>query len=380
MDGKIKKRKIFSGGKEYNIPREYDVEALHGSDCQFDLVNGVVTRISVNGKDLPKDDAIAQRKHDDAEKRKAEEEALRLQQAAARRQAQAPVAPQNQGGGGGGERDSFDMSKARVPNDVRLITVQNPDNFNLKLNKFARLEPELDRDGNVKKVKFEFYKKGKFKLSPNFGSLFNDPLSIASRQEEAAKSLFSDSLKTLDFKPDWRLVVGLGGHSVYETGMTLHHIYGVPYIPASSVKGVVRNWIINTKFHNSEKEAYKNSDFCYLFGCPAESVLKKAHQGQVSFFDALPISKPNIQPDIMNPHYGDYYGGKDIYPTDTQSPVPVPFLTVVNTTFRFHIGSKKWDMTQQFEGKTIAEWLTDALSEHGIGAKTAVGYGYMTTS
>ena len=58
-------------------------------------------------------------------------------------------------------------------------------------------------------------------------------------------------------------------------------------------------------------------------------------------------------------------------------PVPVPFLTVVNTTFRFNIGSKQWALTDSFKGKTIMDWLSEALSEHGIGAKTAVGYGYM---
>ena len=44
------------------------------------------------------------------------------------------------------------------------------------------------------------------------------------------------------------MVVGLGGESVYETSITLHHIYGIPYIPASSIKGVVRSWIITEVF------------------------------------------------------------------------------------------------------------------------------------
>jgi CRISPR-associated protein Cmr6 len=105
--------------------------------------------------------------------------------------------------------------------------------------------------------------------------------------------------------------------------------------------------------------------------------LGKAHQGNLTFFDALPTEKPTLQPDVMNPHYPDYYSKKSA-PTDTQSPIPVFFLTVAKTSFRFIIGSKKWNLdSTQFWDKTIEEWLVDALQEHGIGAKTAVGYGYM---
>ncbi len=38
----------------------------------------------------------------------------------------------------------------------------------------------------------------------------------------------------------WRMVVGLGGESVLETDLTLHHLYGVPMIPGSALKGLTR--------------------------------------------------------------------------------------------------------------------------------------------
>ena len=47
---------------------------------------------------------------------------------------------------------------------------------------------------------------------------------------------------TLELKLNWRLIVGLGNESVYETGMTFHPIYGIPYIPGSSLKGVLRSF------------------------------------------------------------------------------------------------------------------------------------------
>ena len=388
-NGKIKIKKNNTaelkreGVKDLQLPNIYDYAGYvpkEGSvtlDCQYDdTVNPF--KISIGGKLLPIKQDIVKKREDKAAQEAAIAEAERVRLLAERQQAQQRQQPQA-AQQGGFERDSFDVLSACVPSDTKRITVENPDNFNLKFQKFARLEPEFDRDGNIRKQKFEFYKKGKYSIKPFFGSLFDDPLSIASRQDEAAKELFGDKLKTFDLRPNWRLIVGLGGHSVYEVSMTLHHIYGVPYIPASSVKGVVRNWIIANveDFKNDEKKAFKDAEFCHLFGCPAESVLKKAHQGWLTFFDAMPITKPEIKPDVMNPHYGDYYGGKNPFPTDTQMPVPVPFLTVVNTTFRFNIGSKQWALTDSFKGKTIMDWLSEALSEHGIGAKTAVGYGYM---
>jgi CRISPR-associated protein Cmr6 len=165
---------------------------------------------------------------------------------------------------------------------------------------------------------------------------------------------------------------------VYETGITLHHVYGIPYIPASSIKGVLRSWVIYSKFENSEKKALKDRLFCRVFGCPAESILESAHQGKVTFFDALPIKSPIIEPDIMNPHFPQWYGGKGA-PVDTDKPNPVFFLTVKNTPFQFLLGSKEWNLESAlfWDEKTLGWWLENALAEHGIGAKTAVGYGYM---
>jgi len=95
----------------------------------------------------------------------------------------------------------------------------------------------------------------------------------------------------------------------------------------------------------------------------------------------------------MNPHYGPYYSdtsGKA--PADYHNPVPIFFLTVENTEaenteFEFIIGIKEKDNTaiqnqkSKFKGKCPLEvgfeWMKKTLSEHGIGAKTAVGYGYL---
>ncbi|MFN4254820.1 MAG: type III-B CRISPR module RAMP protein Cmr6 [Saprospiraceae bacterium] len=293
-----------------------------------------------------------------------------------------------------GRNDSFQREKCRVPKDTKALPIRGEaiENFSLKLNQFARFEESQNNRGDWER-KFLFFKGKGFQIQTNFGNLFSSPPQLADRQKNAAKALFPTDGNLIEqkFKPAWRFVTGLGGHSVYETGLTLHHIYGIPYIPASSVKGVLRSWVILQKFKNNEGKAIQDKCFCEVFGCPSEVTIEKdnkknkykshfeeARQGKVTFFDALPTRSPTIEPDIMNPHYPNWYGEKAKAPLDTESPVPVFFLTVVNTPFEFLIGSKAWDLsTQKFWDKTLGEWLEEALEEHGIGAKTAVGYGYM---
>jgi CRISPR-associated protein Cmr6 len=81
------------------------------------------------------------------------------------------------------------------------------------------------------------------------------------------------------------------------------------------------------------------------------------------------MEPPNIEPDIMNVHYPDYYS-KNKNPTDDQNPNPIIFLTIKNTKFKFLLGSKDENLLEKSK-----KYLSESLSEHGIGAKTAVGYG-----
>ena len=262
---------------------------------------------------------------------------------------------------------------------------QQIENFSLLLNKCAYYEEPQD---SKKEGKFVFYHKDRYELQPAFPAELVQ--AAAHRHRTAIRALH---LKMADLRPmqiDWRFVVGLDTESVYETSMTLHHIYGIPYIPGQAIKGVFRSWMI-LECCESEEDALKRQWFCDLFGCPKEkSFYKKAHQGNVVFFDALPTDlKPeHIQPDIMNPHYSQYYGPESKPPADWQDPVPVNFLTVQGTTFEFFVGvaSEKnqeiKDSTSPFYKQTllgvVQDQLPEALSMHGLGAKTAVGYGYFS--
>ena len=175
---------------------------------------------------------------------------------------------------------------------------------------------------------------------------------------------------------DWRLVVGIGAEHVQETNMTLEHVYGIPYLPGSTLKGVLRSWVIREHFKNDEKLAMrdienstpadlkqKKEDFFTVFGSQKTS-------GKVRFLDALPAGNFRFELDIMNPHFSKYYTGSE-FPTDDQKLNPISFLTLKDVPFRFLI------YAQTAVPLDLAKnWFTEAITNLGFGAKSAVGYGY----
>ncbi|TVM02757.1 MAG: type III-B CRISPR module RAMP protein Cmr6 [Candidatus Brocadia sp. WS118] len=290
--------------------------------------------------------------------------------------------------------------KLFLPTDTQSVfDWDSIDNFSLKLNKAAPYFAD-------EPAGFKF-----FKMDKKGNKLIEILPKYTEKIIEVILKRFLMSVKALNlevkdqiFIPDWRLIVGLGTDSVYETGITLHHIYGFPYIPGQAIKGVLRSWIINGFFHqnegNKKEGAYSDKLFCDIFGCPSDSAYKEARQGKVWFFDALPANTPTIEVDVMNPHYSKYYGG-DKPPADYLDPVPIPFLTVSKETgFCFLIGvSKKQELSfkvSSYKTSPIVKYLEkeggvkvdsslldismtllkDALKEQGVGAKSAVGYGY----
>lgn len=217
--------------------------------------------------------------------------------------------------------------------------------------------------------------------------------SINKRRKNFIEALIGSGLfhsKEFSSKCHWRLVIGLGAAHPQETSMTLHHIYGIPYIPGSAIKGVTKHWAVqkfaahlfqsqnNNDFEKTLKEIsedldngnernsivddIKFNDLIKIFGTQ-----KKA--GEVIFMDAFPIGDVKLKMDIMNPHYQDYYNGINA-PADWLSPNPIKFLTVEETIFQFYLLSKNQELL------TITEkLLKEALKESGIGAKTSLGYG-----
>ncbi len=157
-----------------------------------------------------------------------------------------------------------------------------------------------------------------------------------------------------------RAVIGLGRASVTETGLTLHSTFGVPFLPGSSLKGLVSHYAAERG----------TPDVGFLFGTLGE-------RGAVTFHDAwiLPESlKGCLRLDVMTVHHPEYYRGEDRFPLDVDDPNPVPFVSF-GGTFRVLL-------TTDVDDPAMKPWLdlaqvlvTQALYAWGIGGKTRSGYG-----
>jgi len=173
----------------------------------------------------------------------------------------------------------------------------------------------------------------------------------------------------LKIKTQWHFVSGLGRQHPVENGFTWHHTLGVPYLPGSSVKGMVRNWA-------SQWEGADPEDIKRIFG-PRRDVksTESPATGSVIFLDGLPTGSVQLKADIMTPHYGEYYAdGKP--PADWISPVPIPFLVVdKNQQFQFSVMVITRNEQGKQDVKQAYDWLVAALENIGAGAKTATGYG-----
>ncbi len=194
---------------------------------------------------------------------------------------------------------------------------------------------------------------------------------LTMRQKAAIGSLQSSGLQVLSFEAttDSRLIIGLGGTSVIETGMTLHPLYGFPYLPGSGLKGLARAYA-----ETAVEPKPSGDELLEVFGSdhkdPQKAVLDN-RQGNVFFMDALPTQFPKLELDIMNPHYGEYYRGEKP-PADYLNPVPVTFLAITaGQKFSFALYSRDEKLLAKAK-----EWLVGGLSDLGAGGKTNVGYGY----
>jgi len=177
----------------------------------------------------------------------------------------------------------------------------------------------------------------------------------------------------------WHFVTGLGYPHPVENGLLFHPTLVVPYLPGSSVKGLVRAWIeqqmpdpgeaLQRIFGSEHKDpAVAQQDFT---------------AGEIIFFDALPIQPVKLVVDTMTPHLGRWYeqgGGAQAdmpstVPADWHDPVPVPFIAVSEVVMLFSFAPRvpRDDTVALLE--FVEGVLSEALKRLGAGAKTGAGYG-----
>ncbi len=196
----------------------------------------------------------------------------------------------------------------------------------------------------------------------------------------------------IDLATTGRLIVGLGSENVLETGIRLHHTYGMPIIPGSAVKGLAAHYCDQVwgptdrrykKPTPTDDDAYRkflagkspkpeDNFHRLLFGNTDDS-------GCITFHDAwlTPDSPKPLVFDVMTPHHPKWLDGS-VAPTDFDSPTPVPLLSVTGT-FRVAVS---WHGPASDKAKNWTELarslLCDALKDWGIGGKTTSGYGRLT--
>lgn len=185
--------------------------------------------------------------------------------------------------------------------------------------------------------------------------------------------------KSFKFKLRGKLAIGTGSQSPFDTTalITLHPIYGIPYIPGSSIKGVIRNSYIQSKFggkepKGSEDEAFKT--FVKLFGIDSgndSGIVPGSAREKLIFFDAF-LENYKLRYDVQTPHFKDYYDsfGKK-QPRDTINPTLLYFPVVDGGNFTIHICG----YNENCEFNDMEKVIKNAFTINGIGAKTALGYG-----
>ncbi len=172
-------------------------------------------------------------------------------------------------------------------------------------------------------------------------------------------------VESITAKSIWRALINFGSESVYETSLLFDRNYSIPFIPGSAVKGVTRHY---AQYILQEANTPM---FTEIFG---DDNKKESGKGKVIFFDVYPIIENDrdfIVLDILNVHYQKYYTKRKEF-GDWMQPTPIFFLAIEKgTKFNFVLAGKNQKLVDKAK-----EYLTNAIREIGIGAKTSSGYGY----
>lgn len=192
--------------------------------------------------------------------------------------------------------------------------------------------------------------------SDNILTALNDAKRYLEEVIEGYKGAGYEPLIDTGLKLKSRLLVGTGNpylKGLFDIGMCWDPYLNLPYIPATSIKGVLRF------------SAELLSLCIDVFG-------NKEEAGDIIILDSYPISceRKLIDVDIINPHYKEVEG--KIKEIDV-NPVPIPFLTVAaGVTFRFVIMRRKG-----LKGCNVSDMrrILEYALRVGFGAKTSLAYG-----
>ncbi|MBB5015888.1 type III-B CRISPR module RAMP protein Cmr6 [Rehaibacterium terrae] len=241
---------------------------------------------------------------------------------------------------------------------------------------------------------------------------------LLERQQQALAAMATEDARlVLDTQAVSPFTTGLGNEHPLENGFAFLNPYGLPYLPGSGVKGVVRraaeeladggwggtaSWSLECShlltdasgkalLDPESKQPVRLSLIDLFFGREDAS---PAFRGLLQFWDVIPqVSGDALMVEIMTPHQGHYYqqtlatkAGNSSSPHESGQPNPIPFLTVPpGSRFVFHVTCDMVrlrrlvpDLAENGAWKPLLEAaMQHAFEWLGFGAKTAVGYGAM---
>jgi len=231
---------------------------------------------------------------------------------------------------------------------------------------------------------------------------------LADRQSLLAQS--TPDLLRLEATATAPFTTGLGNEHPLENGFAFLNPYGLPYLPGSGVKGVMRQaarelasgewsdahgWSAGKSYVLPVgKENVALSMLDVLFGLESADGDITHVRGALSFWDVIPqIEGDSLAVEIITPHQSHYYqqkcerkAGDSASPHDSGQPTPISFLTIPpGSRFAFHVACDTARLArcapELIKDERWQSLLTAAFDHAfawlGFGAKTAVGYGAM---
>ncbi len=246
---------------------------------------------------------------------------------------------------------------------------------------------------------------------------------LLARQNQVFDTVAGDQGLRLDALATAPFTTGLGNEHPLENGFAFLSPYGLPYLPGSGIKGVLRQaarelasgewgdskgWTEDKRYAlmqgkddrrravlDKNRQPVMLSPLDVLFGRETAGGGSDHVRGALVFWDVIPqIKGDSLAVDIMTPHQGHYYqkksdrkSGGSTAPHESGQPNPISFFTVPpGSGFVFHLQCDLEHLARLAPELAVdGRWkaLLTAALEHafqwlGFGAKSAVGYGALT--
>lgn len=171
-------------------------------------------------------------------------------------------------------------------------------------------------------------------------------------------------------------------------GFSLDPVSGLPFIPGSSLKGMLRSCFPDKESHvkySEKREEYIRNIIrkkCYKENVDVNELRQNIFDNNDVFIGAFPVtdksSKELLDTDFITPHTADWYSKYDPMKR-YKNPVPITILKVrggVEFTFAFILHDmidESGNLVLGADNKKIL--FENLLRDFGIGAKTDVGFG-----